>query len=290
MPKTESRSPLRVPTPLDRLAAEINELRPLPEAAINILRLADSDRFSAHELAALIARDAATTARLLRLANSAYYGFPRRISTVRDAVVLVGFRAVRSIVVVACVMDTATKTTSVNAIENWRFSVSVGVIAGELARAQAVDAEQAFTAGVLHNIGLVALDQHRPTQLRALLQQLRPGQASLHDLQRASFGFTDAELGGALAERWDFPAALVHAIRDHAQPLDALPDPNSLTACVMRGRMFARAHGLRDGIDRSGEGEAERDEASTEPARGEPPIRIETVVRRANAFLEATVL
>ncbi len=79
---------------LDELVNQIGELRPINAVATRILQLTESERFSAHELATVISSDQALTAKMLRLSNSAYYGFPRRITTVRDAVVLLGFRAV----------------------------------------------------------------------------------------------------------------------------------------------------------------------------------------------------
>jgi len=71
---------------------------------------------------------------------------------------------------------------------------------------------------------------------------------SMPEAERQVLGFTAAELGGALALHWNFPESLAEAVRDHARPLDALPDPRSLTACVLRARMFVRAYGLPDGI------------------------------------------
>src|SRR5713226_5785540 len=81
-------SPSRyAPSAIDELVVEISELRPLPTVGLRIMSLIEQNRFSAHELATLIAGDQVMTSKLLRLANSAYYGFPRRIATVRDAVV-----------------------------------------------------------------------------------------------------------------------------------------------------------------------------------------------------------
>ena len=79
---------------LDEMVASIAELRPLPAIAFRVLELSDDGKFSAHELASLIASDQALTSKVLRLGNSPFYGFARRITTVRDAVVLLGFRAV----------------------------------------------------------------------------------------------------------------------------------------------------------------------------------------------------
>ncbi|MDA1002183.1 MAG: HDOD domain-containing protein [Chloroflexi bacterium] len=281
------------PSPVDALAAEIAELRPLPESAMRIARLTTDDRFSAQDLATLVAQDSAITARLLRLANSAYYGFSRNIGTVRDAVVLVGLRAVRAVVLVACVMDPgalAPRRTSVDTRANWRFSVSVGVLAELLAREEGLEAEAAFTAGVLHNIGIVALDQYRPESLRAAMHRARTQGRPLHELEREVFGFTDADLGGALAERWGFPVDLVAAIRDHARPLDELPERQSLTACVLRARLIARSYGLPDGLH----GPTTPDERGSDltPSIAEQLMRaggMPAILSRADAFVDATV-
>jgi HD-like signal output (HDOD) protein len=275
---------------LDDLVLEIADLRPLPAIALRILNLVEQDRFSAQELATLITSDQVVTAKLLRLANSAYYGFARRIATVRDAVVLVGFRAVRSVALVSCVIDTVKTPSQLNGAEAWQFAVAVGVLAEILAEAEGVDQEQAFTAGVLHNIGLVALDQHRPGGLGEVLSEVRLNARSLQEAERMVFGFTDGELGGALAEHWGFPEPLVDAIRDHAMALHEPPDRGTLTACVLRARMLARAHGLGDGIDRAPDPADDLDWLV-------PPIStalgrsggIPGVLRRADAFLEATI-
>jgi HD-like signal output (HDOD) protein len=96
------------------LSASITELRPLPAAALAILRITEHDRFSAHELATTISSDQAPTSKLLRLANSAYYGFPPTIETVSDAVVPLGFRTVRATTLASCVIDTLHSPTHVN--------------------------------------------------------------------------------------------------------------------------------------------------------------------------------
>ncbi len=232
---------------LDEVLAEVADLRPLPQVAQRILGL-DEGKFSAHELAAIISTDQALTAKLLRLANSAYYGFARRITTARDAVVLLGFRSVRGAALTSCLMQTGKSVSNLDYEGFWQFSIATGILAEVLARTQGAHQDEAFTAGVLHQIGLLALDQGRPEQLhRAILLHHQSG-ISMHDAERQVFGFTDAELDGALALHWNFPEELAASGRDHAMPLDTLPDPRSLTACVLRSRMFVRAYGLPDGV------------------------------------------
>jgi HD-like signal output (HDOD) protein len=281
------------PTPqtsIDELIAEISQLRPLPAVAVRVTELTESDRFSAHELASVISSDQALTATILRLSNSAYYGFPRRISTVRDAVVLLGFRAVRSATLATCVMGTLRGSHNLDGHAFWRFSVSVGLIAEMLARTAGLHQEQAFTAGVLHNVGLLALDAHRPAALARAIELAHTTGVTVREAERNVLGFSDAELGGALAEHWNFPPELVDAVRDHAQPLDVLPDPHSLTAFVLRGRIFTRANGIPDGV--------ERFEPSPLPAEWTvPPLStaldrsggVEGLLDRVEAFLDGAL-
>ncbi|MDA0301358.1 MAG: HDOD domain-containing protein, partial [Chloroflexi bacterium] len=232
---------------LDEVLAEVADLRPLPQVAQRILGL-DEGKFSAHELASIIATDQALTAKLLRLANSPYYGFARRITTARDAVVLLGFRSVRGAALTSCLMQTASSASNLDYDGFWQFSIATGILAEVLARTEGAHQEEAFTAGVLHQIGLLALDQGRPDELHRAIGLHQQSGVPMPEAERQVLGFTAAELGGALALHWNFPESLSEAVRDHARPLDTLPDPRSLTACVLRARMFVRAYGLPDGI------------------------------------------
>ena len=275
---------------LDQLISEVTELRPLPAVAVRALEIAEGEQFSAHELAQAISADQALTAKLLRLSNSAYYGFPRRITTVRDAVVLLGFRAVRSATLASCVIDTLPGGTVLDAMTAWRFSVTTGLLAEVLSRATQTHQDEAFTAGVLHNIGRLALDQQRPRELLASRNLARQQGLTLVEAQRLVLGFTDADLGGALALHWNFPDALANAVAHHHLDMDALPDPKSVTAFVIRARLFARSHGINDGFDVPEE--PETPEAEWNSGRVSTALNqsggIDGILERVSAFMQST--
>jgi len=275
---------------LEELINELAELRPLSAVAARTLELTEGDRFSAQELATVIASDQALTTKMLRLANSAYYGFPRRITTVRDAVVLLGFRAVRSATLATCLVDANPGSNHLNYHDFWHHSVSVAMLAEVLARAEGAHESEAFTAGVLHRIGLLALDQQAPAALAACLIYQQGHGVSLTTAQAAVLGFTDAELGGALALHWNFPASLVEAIREPDLDAAHLPDPRSLGALVVRARVFARSYGISDGLS----------DPSPTPAANDwhaPPVvrqmhrlgGMPGLLERVDAFLDAAV-
>jgi HD-like signal output (HDOD) protein len=162
------------------------------------------------------------------------------------------------------------------------------MLAEILARVEGAHQDHAFTAGVLHDLGLLALDQNRPDGLREAIRMARDQQVPLQEAQRRVLGFTDAELGGALALHWNFPPALAEAIKHHAMPLDRLPERRSLAGFVVRARIFARFHGLSNGIERF-------DVAAPPPEWDVPPLSVslrrrggmEGVLEQLDAFLEA---
>lgn len=234
---------------IDILIGEIADMQPLPVVAVRVLEIADGQQFSAHELSQAIAADQALTAKVLRLSNSAYYGFPRRITTVRDAVVLLGFRAVRSATLASCVIETVPGGKVLDPMEAWRYSMVVGLLAEVLARASKRHQDEAFTAGILHNIGRLALDQHRSSQLAEAKRIAQERAVPAAEAEREVFGFTSSEVGGALALHWNFPKDLATVVAGHQLDVDALPDPQSLSAYVIRARMFARAASITDGFE-----------------------------------------
>ena len=275
---------------LEEVLNEIADLRPLNTVATSILQITEGDRFSAHELARMIASDQALTVKMLRLANSAYYGFPRKITTVRDAVVLLGFRAVRSTTLASCVIDALEGTNLIDYREFWHFSVTVGMLPEVLANTDRAHRDEAFTAGVIHNIGRLALDQHRPDLLRRAVTHAERNDVTLHEAQAEVIGFTDAQLGGALALHWNFPQPLIDAVAGHVMQVDALPDPQSVCAQVVRARLFARSYGLPDGVEHGSRQEPPQEWTV-------PPIStvlhraggLEGVLRRVDAFLETAL-
>jgi HD-like signal output (HDOD) protein len=275
---------------LDELLSEISELRPLPAVAARAITLTEGDQFSAHELAQAISADQALSAKMLRLANSAYYGFPRRITTVRDAVILLGFRAVRSATLASCVIDAIPAGRQTDRTAFWHYAVAVGLLAEMLAHTTRRHHDEAFTAGVLHNIGRLALSQHRPEGLeraRALAQQ---HDISVHAAEREIFGFTDAELGGGMALVWNFPAELAEAVaRHHLDPAD-LPDPDSLAGYVVRARLFARSAGIHDGLEPAASGDTP-EEWSTPPLSSALKVNggLDELRKRVDVFVDHTL-
>lgn len=237
------------PQPSDLLSVSLEAVRrSLPPVALRVLEVGEYERFSAHELSQAIASDTSLTAHVLRLANSPFFAFPRRVSTVRDAVVFLGFRAVRS-AALACSLAESLPSPAAQVLDRrvmWRFSVVVGLLTEVLARAEGAYTDSAFIGGVLHGVGRLALAERRPDDfLRACAAAERDGVPTV-EAQWRVLGYTDAAVGRAIVQAWGFPDFLVGAAGadDHARP-----DRASLAALVREARAYALARGETDGAD-----------------------------------------
>jgi putative nucleotidyltransferase with HDIG domain len=234
------------------LLDRVDDLPPLPAVAAKVMHMAEDDRTSAMDLAQVLATDQALTAKLIRISNSAYYGFARRISTVREAVVMLGFKQVRQVSVGASMMN-AFKRHGVNDGFDldlfWGHSVAVAVASEALAKKTlGAKPEDAFTAGILHDIGRLVLRQVMPEEFAHAVAIARSGELSLHDAELEVTGYAHDEIGQALGERWKFPGHLVDAVRcHHDDSLTAAED--GLAGVVAQANRLMLHYGLYCGYD-----------------------------------------
>jgi HD-like signal output (HDOD) protein len=255
------------------------ELRPLNDTASRVMALSIGGRFSAQQLAEVVVADPVLATRLLRVANSAFYGPPKRISSVRDAIVLIGFPAARSTVAALCVIEACPRSALIDGAQFWRHSVSVATLVEAFTKHRGADGEQAFTAGIVHNIGRLALAQYAPRAFQAALAHARAEHIAVHEAQREVLGYTDAVLGAALAGHWRFPDVLVEAI-DATDRVSSRPGTGVVAEAVIEARSVVRTMGIADGIDLPEE----------TPAPVETPAEWDGVPERVDAFLETALV
>lgn len=202
---------------------EVDRLPPLPAIVIGVLRLLDDPRTSGQQVAESLGRDPVLTSRVLRLANSAWYTWTRRISTIQEAVVLVGFAAVRGQVLAAAAFEVMRRGAPGYALDQellWQHSVAVGAGARFLARRYGrVDGEVAFVAGLLHDIGKVVLGKFLGPRYDEVMRQMGAG-TDFAAAERNVLGCDHAQVGAEAARRWRLPDALIEAIEYHHRPLE----------------------------------------------------------------------
>lgn len=270
------------------LLDRIDDLPPLPAVAARVMSMADDDHTSAMDLAQILSTDQALTAKLIRVSNSAYYGFARRVSTVREAVVMLGFKQVRQVAVGASLINAFKGKQPSNEIFDldlfWGHSVAVAVAAENLAKkTRSAKPEDAFTAGILHDIGRLVLRQVMPVEFLTAVMDARRGGISLHQAELEATGYSHDEIGRALGERWKFPTHLVEAVRCH-HDYALTPTADGLAGVVAQADRLVQHYGLYCGYDLQ-DGELQPltpDLSEVEAACG----GIERVLERAFAFIE----
>lgn len=208
--------------PIDRalLAQQLRALPALPQAALDALAALREDGASSDHCSALIGRDQALAARVLRLANSAFYGVPGRVGSVRDAVHLLGRRTLATLLTAATLSEQFNaRSCPTFAFDGfWCHSIAVALACRGLAQALRVDEEQAFTVGLLHDIGRLALAAQFPRQMDAALRRSQDADDRLTAIEREVLGVDHVEVGSRIAEHWRFPDAVVAAIAGHHAP------------------------------------------------------------------------
>jgi putative nucleotidyltransferase with HDIG domain len=173
-----------------------------------------------NDIGALVESDIATSAKVLQLVNSSFFGLGRRISSAREAVVYLGIAPLRALVLSAGAFRAFAPTRpiddfSVDALE--LHSTCVARLASALLPGKR-EAEDAFTAGMLHDVGKLILAAHRPDELAALLAAAGTSGRPLHAIERERTGVTHAEIGAYLLTLWGLPHPIVEAVVHHHAP------------------------------------------------------------------------
>jgi putative nucleotidyltransferase with HDIG domain len=217
--------------PIDRLARpagidaelvrrRVGELPALPQAVLQALAMLRSDHPRIDDCAARIAIDPALTARTLRLANSAFYGVSGRVATLQDAIHVLGIQTLAALLTTAAVLPRLGDRQRLGADYDvfWRHALGTALASQALARLHGIGADLAFTAGLLHDIGRLALATHFPDEHLAVARYAADTDVSVLSAERRLLAIDHAEVGAMIARHWLFPAAVVQAIALHHEP------------------------------------------------------------------------
>jgi putative nucleotidyltransferase with HDIG domain len=219
--------------PSDRLAAKrevkrIKNLPTLPGVVTKISRLVENPDTSAAEVGRLIAQDQVLSAKVLRMANSAFFGMSRKISSIAQALMILGFDVVKGLVLTSSVFDMIQKSMA----GLWEHSIGCAAAAGAVAEALGRDdAEEILVAGLLHDLGKVVLALNLPDDLKLILDRARSDRLCFHEAEAAVLDFNHGEIGLWLAEHWNLPDSLAEPMRLHHNPERAVSHPE-VTAVV----------------------------------------------------------
>lgn len=224
---------------LDELFQNQHSLPSAPKVVEDLIGSFDDAAVSVEEIARKLANDPVLSAKLLRLANSAYYHVSRSIGTVDDAVKMLGFVTVRTLVISAGLVSGFKTVPGMDLRQFWRYSLHTAVAAKWLAKQAGENTDIAFTIGMMHAIGQLVLHAAVPAQAQDIDAECPALGHGRLAAERAVLGFDFADVGAELALRWKFPEAFSATIRAFGAPEGATP-MNRLAAVIHMAAWRAR--------------------------------------------------
>jgi len=219
---------------LEMLIVEVDKLVSLPDIYYRLEEAIVDPGSTTDKIAELLRSDPDLCARMLRMANSAFYSFPTRIETIERAVSTIGLRQIRELVLVTSVVKAfeGIPSGSVNMTVFWEHSVAVAIMARELgAQLRIPNADGFYIPGVLHDIGRLVMYLKLPGLMRDLLQQRQDGGQAMYILERNILDYSHAEIGGRLLEYWKLPQSIWEPVVTHHEPRKG--GEYSLAACAI---------------------------------------------------------
>ena len=207
---------------VEALSNHVKGLPTLPSVLAELSRRLEDPKTSSEDLAQVIQQDQAISSKVLKLVNSPFYGYSGRIHTINQGIVILGFNAVKNLVLSTSVMEAFKDAESGEGFRVdllWIHSASVAGVAKVLAERSGVgDPEEAFVAGLLHDIGKILVWTSNPKLLSACIQASQSRKMPLESVETQVLGFRDAELAAVLAEKWKFPNSLRESLRWNPEP------------------------------------------------------------------------
>ncbi len=219
---------MSIPTPteiaqriqFDEIVKQVQDLPSLPAVVMELLDSIDSEDVDINVLARKVSHDQALTAKTLRFANSSFYGTPSKVTTIQQAITLLGVTNVRNLILAAALSGSFPENQcpgfSFKAF--WRHAISTAVCAKLLARHVHLNPDYAFTAGLLHDIGRLVLVTRFPEHYAEAIAYRKQHDCYLLEAERAVLGIDHLIAGHALAVHWHFSDAMQHAIAGHHEP------------------------------------------------------------------------
>lgn len=256
--------------------AKLGALPALPATYGRLSELTANPDVSLDEVASVVERDPAITANVLKIINSAYFGLPRRVASVRETVKYLGIQPLKNIVLTVEVFEgmASGKTAKSLQMDALARACAMRELLGRTPMAEA-----AFAAGILADIGQLLIATRLPVDMQALIRD--QGGRSQEEVERERLGCAHSEIGGALLSLWNMPAALVEAVTLHHTAPEAAATANVATALALVCAMEEEIHTV--GVGRKTELKATVDKL----AQIFPTVNLQAVRRQLSPREEA---
>lgn len=219
-----------------KVLATLEDIPTLPTVINKLMELLENPKSTAKDINDVIKTDQSLTAKTLKLVNSAYYGFPRKIGTVTDAVVILGFNTVRSLALSAtvCKMFSGGKSEFFNRGDLWEHSMAVAFASRIIAKkVKYPEQEEAFVSGLLHDIAKIIEDQYFHETFIEAVNASREKGLSLIDTEREIVGMDHSLIGRRIADKWNLPFKVTKVIGYHHQPEFGGTGDEKMLTCIV---------------------------------------------------------
>jgi HD-like signal output (HDOD) protein len=215
---------------------KVNSFATLPEVTSKIIATVEDPKSTAGTLHKIVSHDPALVTRIMKVVNSAFYGLPGQIGSIERAIVLLGLNAIKNIAVAASLGQLfrgAKLCEGYTAKDLWTHCIAVGVTARELAKQMKLPvSDEAFLAGMIHDVGLLISLQTAPEQLRQVCEIAKNSDRNFVDIEREVMGMDHQQLGSCLAEHWRFPKNCQMVAGYHHKP-SALGEQNKMLVTLV---------------------------------------------------------
>jgi putative nucleotidyltransferase with HDIG domain len=237
---------------IEKVLDSVASFQGMPGNAARVLVMLDDPEFEVSQIEETLRLDPELTANVLRLTNSAYFGFSEKIGSLKQAIVVLGSKKLIQLVMATCMSGLMSQDVAGYDLEKgdlWRHSIAVSVVAEKLIEEIGIKAEpEFFTAALLHDIGKLLLGRHVADYLEVINARVTP-ERSFQTIERDVLGTDHAEIGARILQNWSFPSNVVNAVRWHHEP-DRAPEISVMTDVVHAANVLCQMIGI--GIGREG--------------------------------------
>jgi HD-like signal output (HDOD) protein len=217
---------------------QITNLPTLPAIVSRLMHIVNDPSSSSGDVASIVGQDLALSAKILRLANSAFYGMPRAVTSIHNAVVILGLKVINTIVLSLTVFDmfpNEKRSSQFDRTAFWRHSTSCALICRFLASRMKTfvlfDKEEAFCAGLLHDIGRIVMEQYLHDDFHRALKAAKHKHLPLYIAEVETLGYAHTDVAGWLTAKWDLPPVTRHPMVYHHTPLDTKEHHQMVALC-----------------------------------------------------------
>ncbi|MCF6465241.1 HDOD domain-containing protein [Clostridium sp. Cult2] len=239
-------------TRLNHIVNKVDDMPVLPNRIHKIIEITEDPDSTIHDLEKEILKDQSLTSKILKLANSAYYGYPRKINTVSQATILLGFQTIKSMALASTVskmMAGALKGYALEKNDLWTQSQTCAITSRYIAKkVKITNPETAYIGGLLRDIGKTILNHHVEKEYNAIVNKVEYRKISFLEAEEEILGFNHAQVGERIAEKWNFPKDLVETIGLHHSPEKSTMDPK-LVSIVHIADAITMMMGVGIGVD-----------------------------------------